>query len=259
VSAAGNPGSGGSMSAADGRVALVTGGSRGLGAAIVRALAGRGLRVAFTYRERAELAEELCEELAAGGAERPLALRFDQESETGEEVVAGVIERWGRLDSLVLSAGIWSGGRIDRLDPEEWWRVVEVDLRGVYRMARAAVAALGEGPAGSITIVSSTIGIAGFPGDTAYSSAKAGLIGFGRSLAKELAGAGTRVNVIAPGFVESDATAEVSDAARERLSSRLLIDRFGRAEEIGAAAAFLSEDATYSTGTVLVCDGGFSL
>jgi 3-oxoacyl-[acyl-carrier protein] reductase len=240
------------------RVALVTGGSRGLGAAIVRALAGRGLRVAFTYRERADLAEELCDELAAGG-ERPIALRFDQANESGEEVVAAVLEHWGRLDSLVLSAGIWSGGRIERLDPEEWWRVVEVDLRGVYRMARAGVAPLGAGPAGAITIVSSTIGIAGFPGDTAYASAKAGLIGFGRSLAKELAPAGTRVNVLAPGFVESDATADVSPAARERLGSRLLIDRFGRAEEIGAAAAFLSEDATYTTGTVLVCDGGFSI
>src|SRR6185437_6529712 len=258
-SADGSRGSGGSTGAADGRVALVTGGSRGLGAAIVRALADRGLRVAFTYRERADLAEELCDELAAGGGERPLALRFDQETESGEEVVAAVLEHWGRLDSLVLSAGIWSGGRIERLDPEEWWRVVEVDLRGVYRMARAAVTALSAGPAGSITIVSSTIGIAGFPGDTAYASAKAGLIGFSRSLAKELAAAGTRVNVLAPGFVESDATAEVSAAARERLSSRLLIDRFGRAEEIGAAAAFLSEDATYTTGSVLVCDGGFSL
>jgi len=247
------------VSAGGERVALVTGGSRGLGAAIVRALADRGLRVAFTYRERADLAEELCEELAAGGGERPLALRFDQETETGEEVVAAVLEHWGRLDSLVLSAGIWSGGRIERLDSDEWWRVVEVDLRGVYRMARAAVAPIGAGPAGAITIVSSTIGIAGFPGDTAYSSAKAGLIGFGRSLAKELAPTGTRVNVLAPGFVESDATADVSPAARERLGSRLLIDRFGRAEEIGAAAAFLSEDATYTTGAVLVCDGGFSL
>ncbi|MBS1892341.1 MAG: SDR family oxidoreductase [Actinobacteria bacterium] len=247
------------MSAGGERVALVTGGSRGLGAAIVRALAGRGLRVAFTYRERADLAEELCDELAAAGGQRPFALRFDQESEDGEEVVAAVLDRWGRLDSLVLSAGIWNGGRIERLDPEAWWRVVEVDLRGVYRMARAAVPSLGAGPAGAITIVSSTIGIAGFPGDTAYASAKAGLVGFGRSLAKELAPAGTRVNVLAPGFVESDATAEVSAAARERLSSRLLIDRFGRAEEIGAAAAFLSEDATYMTGAVLVCDGGFSL
>jgi 3-oxoacyl-[acyl-carrier protein] reductase len=126
-------------------------------------------------------------------------------------------------------------------------------------MARAALAPINAGPAGAVTIVSSTIGIAGFPGDTAYSSAKAGLLGFGRSLAKELAPAGTRVNVLAPGFVESDATADVSPAARERLSSRLLIDRFGRAEEIGAAAAFLSEDATYTTGAVLVCDGGFSL
>jgi 3-oxoacyl-[acyl-carrier protein] reductase len=248
------------VSAEGSRVALVTGGSRGLGAAIVRALAGRGLRVAFTYRERADLAEELCDELARGAAaERPFALRFDQESETGEEVVAAVAERWGRLDSLVLSAGIWSGGRIERLDPDEWWRVVEVDLRGVYRMARAAVPMLGAGPAGSITIVSSTVGIAGFPGDTAYASAKSGLIGFGRSLAKELAPAGTRVNVLAPGFVESDATAEVSAAARERVSSRLLIDRFGRGEEVGTAAAFLSEDATYTTGAVLVCDGGFSL
>ena len=241
------------------RVALVTGGSRGLGAAIVAELAGRGLRVAFTYRERADRAEQLAAQLEERTGERPLTLAFDQEHEDGEAVAAAVAERWGRLDSLVLNAGIWIGGRIDRIDPEDWWRVVEVDLRGVYRMARAALPALAAGPAGSVTIVSSTVGLAGFPGDTAYASAKAGLLGFARSLAKEVGRDGVRVNVLAPGFVESDATAGVSAAARERLSSRLLIDRFGRPEEIATAAAFLSEDATYMTGGVLVCDGGFSL
>ena len=241
------------------RVALVTGGSRGIGRAIVVALAARGLRVAFTYREQAARAEELADELEARHGARPLTLAFDQETEDGTAVVAEVLARWGSLDSLVLSAGMWRGGRIDRLDPDTWWRVVEIDLRGVYRMARAAVSAVSASTAGSITIVSSMVGITGFPGDTAYASAKAGLFGFGRSLAKELAREGTRVNVLAPGFVESDATLDVSPAARERLRSRLLIDRFGRAEEIATAAAFLSEDATYMTGGVLVCDGGFSL
>ena len=170
-----------------------------------------------------------------------------------------MIERWGRLDSLVLSAGIWNGGRIDRLDPEEWWRVVEVDLRGVYRMARAAVGPIGAGPAGGDHDRLLDDRHRGLPRGHRLRQ-RQGRPDRLRPLAGERAGrAGTRVNVIAPGFVESDATAEVSDAARERLSSRLLIDRFGRAEEIGAAAAFLSEDATYTTGTVLVCDGGFSL
>ena len=241
------------------RVALVTGGSRGIGRAIVVALAARGLRVAFTYREQAARAEELADELEARHGARPLTLAFDQETEDGTAVVAEVLARWGSIDSLVLSAGMWQGGRIDRLDPDSWWRVVEIDLRGVYRMARAAVSAVSASSAGSITIVSSMVGITGFPGDTAYASAKAGLFGFGRSLAKELAREGTRVNVLAPGFVESDATLDVSPAARERLRSRLLIDRFGQAEEIATAAAFLSEDATYMTGGVLVCDGGFSL
>jgi 3-oxoacyl-[acyl-carrier protein] reductase len=247
------------MTGEAGRVALVTGGSRGIGRAIVVALAARGLRVAFTYREQAARAEELADELEARYGTRPLTLAFDQETEDGTAVVAEVLARWGAIDSLVLSAGMWQGGRIDQLDPETWWRVVEIDLRGVYRMARAAVGVVGASPEGSITIVSSMVGIAGFPGDTAYASAKAGLFGFGRSLAKELAREGTRVNVLAPGFVESDATVNVSAAARERLRSRLLIDRFGQAEEIATAAAFLSEDATYMTGGVLVCDGGFSL
>jgi 3-oxoacyl-[acyl-carrier protein] reductase len=247
------------MTGEAGRVALVTGGSRGIGRAIVVALAARGLRVAFTYREQAARAEELADELEARHGARPLTLAFDQETEDGTAVVGEVLARWGSIDSLVLSAGMWQGGRIDRLDPDIWWRVVEIDLRGVYRMARAAVSAVSASSAGSITIVSSMVGIAGFPGDTAYASAKAGLFGFGRSLAKELAREGTRVNVLAPGFVESDATLDVSPAARERLRSRLLIDRFGQAEEIATAAAFLSEDATYMTGGVLVCDGGFSL
>ena len=256
------------MTGEAGRVALVTGGSRGIGRAIVVALAARGLRVAFTYREQAARAEELADELEARHGARPLTLAFDQETEDGTAVVGEVLARWGSIDSLVLSAGMWQGGRIDRLDPDIWWRVVEIDLRGVYRMARAAVSAVSASSAGSITIVSSMVGIAGFPGDTAYASAKAGLFGFGRSLAKELAREGTpkelaregtRVNVLAPGFVESDATLDVSPAARQRLRSRLLIDRFGQAEEIATAAAFLSEDATYMTGGVLVCDGGFSL
>ncbi|QEC47240.1 SDR family oxidoreductase [Baekduia soli] len=238
-----------------GRVVLVTGGSRGLGRAIVGELAGRGLNLCFTYREQEQAAEEVAAQARAAGADT-LVLRYDQARDDAQPVVDAILERWGRLDGAILNAGMWAGGRIDELDPEAWWNVVEIDLGGVYRCVRAAVPVIRRSPEGSIVLMSSMVGIAGFPGDTAYASAKAGLVGLGKSLARELARDGTRVNILAPGFVESDANASVSPRARERLLALTLLGRFGRAEEIARAAVFLSEEATYMTGAVLNIDGG---
>ncbi len=239
------------------RVALVTGGSRGLGRSMVHALAARGLDVALTYRERGDLAEKVRDEAAALGDGRQLIAQFDQAADDAGDVVKTILDEWGRLDSLVLNAGMWQGGRITEFSPEDWWNVIEINLGGVYRAARAAVPALNESPNGSVTLISSVIGLAGFPGDTAYASSKAALVGFGKSLARELASSGTRVNVLAPGFVESDATANVTEKNRERLLQRSIIRRFGSAEEVAKGVVYLSEDATYTTGTVLTVDGGY--
>ena len=241
------------------RVALITGGSRGLGREMALELAQRGLRVCLTYRSQEQMADDVVKAALATGAPDAFALRFDQATDDATAVVDALLQRWERLDSLVLNAGIWLGGRIGELDPADWWRVIEVDLGGVYRMARAALPAVERADGGSVTIISSMVGVTGFAGDTAYASAKAGLIGFTKSLAKETGRSGTRVNALAPGFVESDANANVSSRSRERMLKGTLLGRFGEAREIAKAVAFLSEDATYTTGAVLMADGGFSV
>ena len=143
------------------------------------------------------------------------------------------------------------------MDEDEWDRIASTNLLGVAQLTRAALPNLSAG--GSITIISSVIGIIGGPGDTAYAAAKAGLLGFGRSLSKEVARDSIRVNMVAPGFVETDMTAQVSGGSRLEISKSILLGRFGVAEEIASAAVFLSEDATYCTGSILTVDGGWSL
>ena len=144
------------------------------------------------------------------------------------------------------------------MDPQDWARVVECDLIGAAQLCRAALPRLRRGISPSIVLVSSVVGEIGFPGDTAYAAAKAGLTGLARSLAKEAARDHIRVNVLAPGFAETGMTAAISPAARQRIMDRTLLGRFATAAEIAQAAVFLSEDATFCTGTVLTVDGGWS-
>lgn len=169
-------------------------------------------------------------------------------------------EAFGRVDGVVANAGVWIGGRLDRISPEDWARVVSDNLTGTAQLCRAAVPALASDPSvdRSITIVSSVVGLIGGVGDTAYSSAKSGLFGLARSLCKELAGEQIRVNVVAPGLVETDMTAQVSDRSKATISEQILLGRFGRPEEVAAAIVYLSEDATYCTGSILTVDGGWS-
>ncbi|WP_033290699.1 SDR family NAD(P)-dependent oxidoreductase [Amycolatopsis jejuensis] len=235
------------------RTALVTGASRGIGAGIARGLLSRGVQVAAGYRSGRAGVEALGAEFRG----QVLPVRFDLAAESNP--VAEVVDHWGRLDSLVLNAAVWNGGRLDTLDPAEWWRVVETNLKGMAAVTRAAIPALVEGDRPSIVLVGSVVGIQGFAGDTAYGSVKAAMIGFARSLAKELARNDVRVNVLAPGFVETDMTAEIPERSRQRIASATLLGRFGTVDEIAKAAVFLSEDATFCTGTVLTADGGWSL
>lgn len=238
------------------RVAVVTGGSRGIGAEITRQLTARGMRVACTYRSGRDEAHELAAELGTD----VLATHFELGDEaSASALVTEVLDRFGRLDTLVLNAGVWHGGRLEDLDPALWWRVLESNVGGAAQVVRAALPALREGVSPSVTLVSSAVGIIGFPGDTAYGSAKAALTGFARSLAKEVGRDGIRVNVLAPGFVATDMTAAIPARSRERIVADMVLRRFGTADEVARAAVFLAEDATYCTGTILTVDGGWSL
>jgi 3-oxoacyl-[acyl-carrier protein] reductase len=239
------------------RRALVTGGSRGIGAAIVRSLADRGIDVAFTYRTGVAEAEKLvldCADSLGSAA----AFRYDLLADDPAALLHSVAPD-GLLDSLILNAGTWAGGRLAQIDQAIWWAVIEANLRGGGRLAAAAVPALAAAGTGSITFVSSAVGLVGFPGDTAYAAAKSGMIGLARSLAKEVGRAGTRVNVLAPGFVDTDMTAAIPEPNRRSIVDSLVLRRAGSAEEIARAAVFLAEDATYCTGTVLTVDGGWTL
>ncbi|WP_347595386.1 SDR family oxidoreductase [Acrocarpospora sp. B8E8] len=224
------------------RRALVTGGARGIGRAIVSELADRAVDVVFTSRKPSpEMADAEPYDLLDGDA---------------EDLIDRCVRRLGGLDTVILNAGEWAGGRIEKLPPQDWWRVVETNLRGNHLLARAALPALRASGAGSLLLVSSVIGQAGFPGDTAYASAKSAMTGFARALAKE---SGVRVNVLAPGFVDTDMTTGLGERARRRIVERTVLGRFGTAEEIARAAVFLAEDATFCTGAVLTVDGGWTL
>lgn len=242
----------------DNRTALVTGGSRGIGRACVLEFAARGVDVAFTYHRDADAAETVLK--AAGNLPgRVRAFRHELLDGDATELMSGVVDTFGRLDSAVLNAGMWDGGRLGELDPDAWWRVLETNLRGNQRLARGALPSLLESPSGSLVLVSSAVALTGFPGDTAYASAKAAMLGFARSLAHEVGSQGMRVNVLAPGFVQTEMTSAIPDGSRERILRRTVLRRFGAAEEVARAAVFLSEDATFTTGAVLSADGGWTL
>jgi 3-oxoacyl-[acyl-carrier protein] reductase len=240
------------------RIALVTGGSRGIGAAIVRVLASRGVNVVFTYRQAREAADAVIDSCGDEGA-RIRAVAYDLLRSDPADLVAKAVDEFGGLDAAILNAGQWSGGLLERRSDAEWWETVEHNLRGAARLAAASIPRLRESASGSIVFVSSAVALIGFPGDTAYGAAKSGLFGLARSLAKELGGDGVRVNALAPGFVETDMTRSISGTARDMITSRALLRRFGNPEEIARAAVFLCEDATYCTGTTLTVDGGWSL
>jgi 3-oxoacyl-[acyl-carrier protein] reductase len=241
---------------ADRRTAFVTGGSRGIGAGVVRALAARGLNVACGYRHSYERAQELAREIGETVVPLPYELGCERSAEAAVDTLA---RTWGRLDSLVLNAATWQGGRLDQMTADTWWSVVQANVAGMAQTSRAALKLLRAAEAPSIVLVSSVVGMIGYPGDTAYASSKAAMIGFARSLSKELGRDGIRVNVVAPGFVDTDMTAQVSSASRAQIQDQTVLRRLGTTDEIARAVAFLSEDATYCTGTVLTVDGGWSI
>lgn len=237
----------------DKKVALITGGSRGIGKACALELAKNGYDVAINYVGNEEAANATVSELKALGS-NACAFKFDvTDKEAVEADVSKVIEKYGKIDVLVNNAGITRDGLFMRMSPENWEAVINTNLNSAYYVSSPVVKLMIKQRSGTIINMSSISGVFGNAGQTNYSSAKAGLIGFTKALAKELASRGIRVNAIAPGFIKTDMT---KDLKLEGIEEHIPLKRLGEAEDIAKAVKFLAEDADYITGQVLQVDGG---
>lgn len=243
-----------------GKNVLVTGGSRGIGKALVEAFAEEGARVAFTYLTSASKAEGLVRAITDGGAEA-LAIQGDAgNANAAEKAVNEVLNKWEALDVLVNNVGITRDGLMLRSTEEDWDTVLETNLKSVYNFCKAVYRPMMKQRSGRIINMSSVVGIMGNPGQTNYAASKAGIIGLSKSLAKELGRRGITVNVVAPGYVTTDMTDELSEAARVAMLSAIPVGKPATPEDVAAAVLFLASDAaSYITGHVLHVDGGLSM
>jgi 3-oxoacyl-[acyl-carrier protein] reductase len=237
-----------------GQVALVTGGSRGIGLAIARALAAGGARVAVVARDQAR-AQAAADQLPGEGHRGFAADVGDAQSVA--ELIRTVEEELGGLDVLVNNAGVTRDNVLMRIKDEDWDAVLDTNLRGAFNAIRAASRGMMKRRAGRIINISSVVGITGNKGQANYAASKAGLIGLTKSVAKELASRGVLVNAVAPGYIETDMTADLPDAARDALMGQIAVGRLGQPEDIASVVRFLAgPGASYITGQVLVVDGG---
>ncbi len=248
------------MTSLIGKVALVTGGSRGIGQAVALELARRGADVVVNYLLKAEAALQVVAEAEACGR-RALAVQSDVgESEQAVALVQATLSTFGRLDILVNNAGITRDALLVRMQEQDWDEVVRVNLKGAFNMTQAAVRAMLRQRSGRIINISSVSGLMGQVGQSNYAASKAGLIGFTKSLARELGGRGITVNVVAPGFIPTDMTLALDEVWREKLRAFIPLERFGSVEDVAHAVAFLaSDEAAYITGAVLPVDGGLGM
>ena len=241
----------------DGKTALVTGGSRGIGRAIGLRFATQGADVAFTYKGNAAAAAATVAEIEALGR-KALAIQADAaDVASAEAVVKAVLEAFGRIDILVNNAGITRDDLIMRMSEEAWRSVLETNLFGAFWMTKAVTRPMLKARSGRIINITSVSGQAGQTGQANYSAAKAGLIGLTKASARELASRSITVNAVAPGFVLTELTQDLPAALQAEITARTPLGRFGTTEEIANAVAFLaSDDAAYITGQVLAVDGG---
>lgn len=241
-----------------GKTALVTGSTRGIGRAIAERLAKEGAFVAVSGRSE-EQARQVAADIAAAGG-RAVGIGADVAvPESAEALVEKAIHEMGRLDVLVNNAGVTRDTLFVRMKRDDWDAVLDVNLHGVYNCTRAAVRPMMKQRYGRIINISSIVGLTGNVGQTNYAAAKAALIGFTKSLARELAGRNITVNVVAPGYIRSDMTDALSEDIQQQLQAQIPMGRVGEPDEVAHAVLFLAEDASsYITGHTLVVDGGMS-
>jgi 3-oxoacyl-[acyl-carrier protein] reductase len=241
----------------EGKVAIVTGGTRGIGRAIVQDLVASGADVALNYRESANLAGELAETIRTMGR-RALVVQADVSSfDDAQAVVRKVLDEFGQIDILVNNAGMNWDGVVWKMTEEQWDRVIEVDLKGTFNYTRAVTPVFRDQGSGKIVNITSINGLRGKFGQTNYSAAKAGVIGFTKACARELGRYSVNVNAVAPGLIETELVKEAPEKVREMALAEIVLGRLGLPEEVANVVTFLcTEKARHITGQVIQVDGG---
>ncbi|MEH6938549.1 3-oxoacyl-ACP reductase [Bacillus sp. JJ664] len=238
------------------RVAIVTGGAKGIGKAIAFSLARKGAKVVINYNSSEQSAKAVVDELTSEGYEALAVQANVAEFEQTKALVGRTIEHFGRLDIIVNNAGITRDRTFKKLSEDDWHEVISVNLSSVYNTCNAALPHLLESDNARIINISSVIGQAGGFGQTNYSAAKAGMIGFTKSLAIELAKSNITVNTVCPGFIETDMLSEVPENVKEQIKAKIPKRRFGTADEIAKAVLYLCQDGEYITGQQINVNGG---
>ena len=241
----------------DGKCALVTGASRGIGRAVALKLASEGAKVALNFAGNEAAANEVRQEIKAMGGQAIL-VKADVANEAAvQDMVQKTADAFGRIDILVNNAGITRDGLLARMKEEDWDAVLSTNLKGVFLTTKAVAKLMMKQRAGRIVNMASVVGVSGNAGQANYSAAKAGVIGFTKTIARELASRGVTANAVAPGFIATDMTSVLSDKAKEAALTGIPLGRMGTPEDVAAAVLFLvSDQSSYITGQVLHVDGG---
>jgi 3-oxoacyl-[acyl-carrier protein] reductase len=239
---------------------LVTGGSRGIGKAIALTLAKFGANVAITYARSADAANEVVKEIEAMG-KKAIALQADAVNfDEATKVIDEIVSTWGKLDVLVNNAGITRDTLLLRMSENDWDDVITTNLKSIFNYSKACARPMMKNRAGSVINISSVVGLTGNAGQANYSASKAGIIGFSKSYAKELASRGVRCNVVAPGYITTDMTETLGDKVLDGIKAATPLGRAGDAKEVADAVVFLASDmSSYITGEIIRVDGGMAM
>ena len=242
------------------KVAIISGGSRGIGRAIVKEFSAQGAKVAFSYKSNDNKARELEEEIKKMGGE-VLVFKNDVSSfDDMKKMIEEVKEKFGGLDIVVNNAGILKDKALMLMEEADWHDVINTNLNGTFNLTRAAIVTLLKQKSGNVINITSVAGKVGLARQTNYSASKAGIIGFTKALAKEVGPYGVRVNSIAPGYTETDMVDGIKDEVKDELKELIPLGRFGEAEEVAKIALFLaSDESAYIAGEVITVDGGLSM